>query len=430
MTSILRRSPFSANPTVGLRGQEAQRRILDAALQVFGEAGYHQCGIVRIAEVAGCSRASFYQYFSSKEDVFRHLAGQVARELVASADALDEVTADEAGWDRLRAWVERHAAIYLRYEPVFEAFRDAAESDDAVASGSTRNLERQAAMIRSRVSASTLPPEQTDAVIELMLNVMTRTPRTSEILRTAVPNRSVQRERVNTAMTDLVHRTLFGLDADVNVRPAPRRRAARAKLGTSVLAGSIDDGTGLTTGGRRTRAALIEAAQRVLGERGYHATRVDDITEAAGVSHGAFYRYFDNKDHVVRLLALRAMHRMSSAFDEIPDVAGHPGPASSAQLTEWLDRYVSTSAAEAAIVRVWVDATVDDPTLGLESAAALDWGRARLVRFLQPRAFGDIESEALLMVVLLDVTGRRRHFPDAVSASRLIIERGLLGFEA
>ena len=62
-TSVLRRAPFSDNPRVGARGQRAHQRILEAALQVFGEEGYHRCGVIRITEVAGCSRAAFYQYF-------------------------------------------------------------------------------------------------------------------------------------------------------------------------------------------------------------------------------------------------------------------------------------------------------------------------------------------------------------------------------
>ncbi len=90
----LRRAPFSDNPHVGARGQRTQQRILDAALRVFGEVGYHQCSIDSITKVAGCSRVSFYQYFSSKEDVFRHLAAQVARQLNASTDRLDPLTPD------------------------------------------------------------------------------------------------------------------------------------------------------------------------------------------------------------------------------------------------------------------------------------------------------------------------------------------------
>src|SRR5260370_40085137 len=92
--AVARRAPFSDNPQVGARGQRTQQRILDAALRAFGEEGYHACSIDRITKLARCSRASFYQYFSRKEDVFRYLAGQVDRQLRASPEALDPLTAD------------------------------------------------------------------------------------------------------------------------------------------------------------------------------------------------------------------------------------------------------------------------------------------------------------------------------------------------
>src|ERR1700704_4738432 len=90
--AVVRRAPFSDNPRVGARGQRTQQRILDAALQAFGDQGYHACSIDRIAKLARCSRVSFYQYFASKEEVFRHLAGQVARQVSASTEALDQLT--------------------------------------------------------------------------------------------------------------------------------------------------------------------------------------------------------------------------------------------------------------------------------------------------------------------------------------------------
>src|SRR5215471_12026407 len=101
--AVVRRAPFSDNPRVGARGQRTQQRILDAALRAFGEDGYHTCSIDRITKLARCSRVSFYQYFASKEDVFRHLAGQVARQVSASTETLDPLTGDAAGWAALRA---------------------------------------------------------------------------------------------------------------------------------------------------------------------------------------------------------------------------------------------------------------------------------------------------------------------------------------
>ena len=95
--AVVRRAPFSDNPEVGARGQRTQQRILDAALLVFGDEGYHGCSVDRIAKAAHCSRVSFYQYFASKEEVFRQLAGQVARQMSASTEALDPLTPDREG---------------------------------------------------------------------------------------------------------------------------------------------------------------------------------------------------------------------------------------------------------------------------------------------------------------------------------------------
>src|ERR671919_3225161 len=121
--SVMRRAPFSDNPQVGARGQRTQQRTLDAALRVFGDEGYHQCGVAQITKLAGCSRVSFYQYFSGKEDVFRHLAGQVARQVGASTEALGPLTPDADGWAAIRAWVGRYAEICERYRPVFGTFQ-------------------------------------------------------------------------------------------------------------------------------------------------------------------------------------------------------------------------------------------------------------------------------------------------------------------
>jgi hypothetical protein len=77
--------------------------------------------------------------------------------------------------------------------------------------------------------------------------------------------------------------------------------------------------------------------------------------------------------------------------------------------------------------RVWLDAGLHDATLNTDSAAALDWGRRRMVRFLGPRELGDVDTEAVVMVALLGAFGARGRSAPAVDAAARIIERGLLG---
>ncbi|MDX6479733.1 MAG: TetR/AcrR family transcriptional regulator, fatty acid metabolism regulator protein [Gaiellaceae bacterium] len=48
------------------------------------------------------------------------------------------------------------------------------------------------------------------------------------------------------------------------------------------------------------RRLLLDAAVRVFARKGFHASRVGDIAEEAGVAHGLLYHYFDSKDAVLK----------------------------------------------------------------------------------------------------------------------------------
>jgi len=48
----------------------------------------------------------------------------------------------------------------------------------------------------------------------------------------------------------------------------------------------------------RTRAALIEAAAAVIGEKGYDRTTLEDVAQRAGMSRGAIYGNFKHKEEL------------------------------------------------------------------------------------------------------------------------------------
>jgi AcrR family transcriptional regulator len=51
--------------------------------------------------------------------------------------------------------------------------------------------------------------------------------------------------------------------------------------------------------GEEKRRQLLDAAVRVFARKGFHASRVGDIAEEAGVAHGLLYHYFKSKDQVL-----------------------------------------------------------------------------------------------------------------------------------
>jgi AcrR family transcriptional regulator len=72
-----------------------------------------------------------------------------------------------------------------------------------------------------------------------------------------------------------------------------------------------------TARGTRTRAKLLEAAEKVFSENGYDEASIVRITEQAGVAQGTFYLYFSGKleifEELVEDLNRRVRHAMAEA---------------------------------------------------------------------------------------------------------------------
>jgi AcrR family transcriptional regulator len=79
------------------RGQRTLRKILDAAIEEFGEKGFSEGSIVGITSRARVALGTFYTYFDSKEAVFQELVrdmstqvrDHVAPVLAGATDMLD-----------------------------------------------------------------------------------------------------------------------------------------------------------------------------------------------------------------------------------------------------------------------------------------------------------------------------------------------------
>jgi TetR/AcrR family transcriptional repressor of nem operon len=55
----------------------------------------------------------------------------------------------------------------------------------------------------------------------------------------------------------------------------------------------------------RTREELLDAAQKLMLAKGFTATSVDEVCEAAGLTKGSFFHYFEGKEHLGRVVAQR-----------------------------------------------------------------------------------------------------------------------------
>lgn len=65
-----------------------------------------------------------------------------------------------------------------------------------------------------------------------------------------------------------------------------------------------------TDRGRRTRQALLDAAEAEFGRRGYAETSIVEITRRAQVAQGTFYTYFPSKEAIFAELVRELSHRL------------------------------------------------------------------------------------------------------------------------
>lgn len=75
----------------GWSKESTKARVLEAALDVFSEKGFHLATVDEIAEHAGVGKGTLYRYFANKESLFSELVRMRTEELERSANAvLDE----------------------------------------------------------------------------------------------------------------------------------------------------------------------------------------------------------------------------------------------------------------------------------------------------------------------------------------------------
>jgi AcrR family transcriptional regulator len=86
-----------------------RRQLLDVALRVFAEQGFHDASMNDIAEAAGVTKPVLYQHFGSKRELFSELLTDVGNELQETI--IKALTSAQSGHEM----VELGFAAYFRF---------------------------------------------------------------------------------------------------------------------------------------------------------------------------------------------------------------------------------------------------------------------------------------------------------------------------
>ncbi|MEV0598141.1 helix-turn-helix domain-containing protein [Streptomyces sp. NPDC050315] len=107
-----------------------RHRLLDAAEAVFARRGYGPATIADIAAEAELSRAGFYVYFASKEEIFQVLAARVRDAFLAAQEVPDTDPDDvrAVAHDSMAAFI----AAYAEHLPLLRLIEQQAQGDTEI----------------------------------------------------------------------------------------------------------------------------------------------------------------------------------------------------------------------------------------------------------------------------------------------------------
>lgn len=108
--------------------QRARTRadLLEAAVSVFAERGYHGASVDQVADAAGFTKGAVYSNFSSKEELFLALFDEVHEDMLAGLDQAMAVAPEQRGaaiaaavstWSRTWFLLETEFELYAARKP-------------------------------------------------------------------------------------------------------------------------------------------------------------------------------------------------------------------------------------------------------------------------------------------------------------------------
>jgi AcrR family transcriptional regulator len=161
----------------------------------------------------------------------------------------------------------------------------------------------------------------------------------------------------------------------------------------------------LRSQGRRTMRKLLDAAMIAFDNRGYHATRVNDVVELAKTSHGTFYLYFSNKEDLLRALVTEAATEAQHLYDAL-QVGPEPGESPQWEdVHGWVSAYSELWLRNAPLFRAWTDLATIDPELIAIIRQTFTVMSDALAQQIGPDSSGhlmDTEAAGMAVLAMLD----------------------------
>ena len=360
--NLIRRASYGPNsPVVGDRGVRTRQAILDAAMDTFRTEGLHAPSVDDIAEAAGISRATLYQYFESKDQVFVELTRVAAGDLLGVMGRPADLGPNAQGYDSLSRWLAEWARVQDQYKTLYLQWTVIDFPQTALQPPMADYIVDYVSSVTAWLGPAVGDDVDVDGTATVLLALLFRV----NDYRERGINRGLGDAELLAAVATFVQFVLFPATppavipaSGAGVRPVTqeRRRSAQPKAGPA-------DAQEPSATVRR----ILDAAAATFAVRGYHETSVQDVLEAAGAGRATFYRHFGDKADLLLRLSRDCMARLVEQVDRFPGAIGVDGA-----LRPWIEESLALHRRWRGVFRALLQERTRHPVLEELRAASLE----------------------------------------------------------
>ncbi|WP_181782000.1 TetR/AcrR family transcriptional regulator [Pseudonocardia pini] len=351
---ILRRDGYwPSSPVVGQRGAQTRERIVTETLRLFERQGFHGTSVEAIATAAGTSRATLYQYFESKEQIFVELLEECGAALMRVVRRLGPLGPTPEGFDNLHWWLGEWAWVYDKYATMFVQWASIDTPDTAVRPLVIGFVRSYNSRITQRLVQSGVEGMDPDAASLALTSLVHRFNYLRHRGAATLP-------RVDECVDGLAVTMQLMLfpesppEVFAQLDPVPRTQVRALPTPATIELPATD----LSARAAATVEGIMGAGARLFAARGYHGTGVDELVAEAGFARATFYKYFDDKLDLLRRLSAECQVVATELSGRL--AALDAGPES---LRGWLRDFVPFHRRYLGVFRAWVEGTLTDPAL-------------------------------------------------------------------
>ena len=261
---ITRRNPVRSD------GKRTYEKLIESALSLFSEKGYHNVSVSMIAKKSLVKTATFYQYFGGKDVIYKTILERAFDAFKAGMSDIPFSTREK--------FVEKFVRSYLDFyisQPLFHRVLHEGVYIDR-------------SMFKRIEKLFTELIEKSQGVSNRLKSAAIRWFLTGPVRFVSIFKSISGDYTISEKLTaELIDFALRGIDPD------------EYEMNPEVLKMNVEP---LRIEVSSTRMRLLQSAEKLFGSKGYRHTMILDIARGAGVAKGTFYIYFDGKKQILEEL--------------------------------------------------------------------------------------------------------------------------------